>query len=75
VEILDGEPKQMTVAERDCLQQRDLSGVRLSCQVQCKNDMTVRLVSRLEGSGRQDSGSPVDADLPSDTVWVDAQEG
>lgn len=74
VEILDGEPEKMTLAERDCLQQRGLAGVRLSCQVKCDDDMTVRLVSRLEGSGRQDAGSPVDPELPAETVWVDAQE-
>lgn len=72
VEILDGAPEKMTLAEKDCLQQRGLSGVRLSCQIPCESDMTVRLVSRLEGSGRADSGGAVAESLPDDTVWVDA---
>jgi ferredoxin len=35
VEFLDGEPDRMTVAERDVLSARGLSGVRLSCQILC----------------------------------------
>src|SRR5712675_1093705 len=56
VEFLDGEPDPMTVAERDVLAARGLSGVRLSCQIICNHDMTVRAVSRLAGSGRKDAG-------------------
>ncbi len=73
VEFVDGEPNQMTLAEKDCLQQRGLAGVRLSCQVQCNEDMSVRVVSRLEGSGRADQGSPVADELPQETVWVAAE--
>ena len=56
VEFLDGEPETMTVAERDVLAARGLSGVRLSCQILCTQDMTVRAISRLAGSGRKDAG-------------------
>ena len=56
VEFVDGEPDRMTTAEKACLEARGLSGVRLSCQVLCEQDMTVRVVSRLEGSGRPDPG-------------------
>ena len=56
VEFLDGEPAEMTVAERDCLAAREVEGVRLSCQLVCNQDMTVRVISRLEGSGREDAG-------------------
>jgi hypothetical protein len=35
---------------------RGLSGVRLSCQILCDHDMTVRAISRLKGSGRADAG-------------------
>src|SRR6267142_2830578 len=57
VEFLAGEPDQMTVAEKQVLAARGLSGVRLSCQILCDHDMTVRIISRLAGSGRIDAGS------------------
>ena len=48
----------MTVAERTVLAAKGVTGVRLSCQILCDHDMTVRAVSRLEGSGRPDPGGP-----------------
>jgi ferredoxin len=57
VEFLAGEPNQMTVAEKQVLAARGLSGVRLSCQILCDHDMSVRIISRLAGSGRKDVGS------------------
>ena len=72
VEFLDGEPEKMTKAELDCLSARELSDVRLSCQVLCEQDMQVRAVSRLEGSGRQDVGGAVVPELvPQPVEWVD----
>ena len=56
VEFVTGEPEQITAAERDVLTARGLTGVRLSCQISCEGDMTVRAVSRLEGTGRPDPG-------------------
>jgi ferredoxin len=56
VEFIDGEPETSTVAERTVLAARGLSGVRLSCQILCDHDMTVRAISRLAGSGRPDPG-------------------
>jgi ferredoxin len=71
VEFLDGEPAKRTVAERDILEARGLSGVRLSCQIACEQDMTVRLISRLEGSGRKDCGSPLADEIePAPVEWV-----
>lgn len=73
VEFVDGAPSKMTQAEKDCLTARGLSGVRLSCQIKCEHDMTVRAISRFAGSGRKDAGSPVDADIkPEPVVLVDA---
>jgi ferredoxin len=46
VEFIDGEPSAMTAAEKERLEQRGLSGVRLSCQIVCDHDMTVRAISR-----------------------------
>jgi ferredoxin len=57
VEFVSGEPLQMTEAEKNKLAERGLTGVRLSCQILCEHDMTVRVVSRLAGSGRADAGS------------------
>jgi hypothetical protein len=47
----------MTVAERTVLAAKGVTGVRLSCQIICDHDMTVRAVSRLAGSGRPDPGA------------------
>lgn len=70
VEFLVGEPDQMTEAEKSVLAARGLTGVRLSCQIVCDHDMTVRAISRLAGSGRKDAGSrPADAITPP-PQWV-----
>ncbi len=70
VEFIAGEPEQMTVAEKERLAARGLTGIRLSCQILCDHDMTVRAVSRLEGSGRPDPGpAPLDEITPA-PVWA-----
>jgi ferredoxin len=56
VEFIAGEPATMTEAEKNVLAARGLAGVRLSCQILCDQDMTVRAISRLAGSGRKDVG-------------------
>jgi len=62
VQFVAGEPPTMTDAERNVLTARGLTGVRLSCQILCDHDMTVRAISRLAGSGRKDVGPrPADA--------------
>jgi ferredoxin len=63
VEFLSGEPSTMRDAEKNCLEAKGLSGVRLSCQILCEADMHIRCISRFEGSGRKDSGSPVSPEL------------
>jgi ferredoxin len=71
VEFVAGEPAQMTVAEKSVLAARGLSGVRLSCQIICDHDMTVRAISRLAGSGRPDAGNrPADAIEPQPVQWI-----
>ncbi len=57
VEFVAGEPASMTPAEKSLLEARGLAGVRLSCQILCEEDMEVRVISRLEGSGRKDAGT------------------
>lgn len=70
IEFIAGEPDRMTQAERNVLTARGLEGVRLSCQLTCDVDMTVRAVSRLEGSGRPDPGpTPADTITP-EPVWT-----
>src|SRR5215210_9350095 len=68
VEFIDGEPAAQTVAERERLAARALTGVRLSCQVVCDPDMSVRAISRLTGSGRPDPGP-----TPAETIEPPAQ--
>jgi ferredoxin len=63
VEFVAGEPDRMTVAERDVLAARSLSGIRLSCQIVCDHDMSVRAISRLAGSGRKDAGHEPAAEI------------
>ena len=70
VEFVSGEPDAMTEAEQAKLAERGLSGVRLSCQILCDHDMTVRAISRLEGSGRPDPGSRPEAEIHPEPVWV-----
>lgn len=71
VEFVDGEPNRMTVAERDVLKARGLDGVRLSCQITCDHDMSVRAISRLAGSGRKDVGSEPAAEIEPPPVWIE----
>jgi ferredoxin len=69
VEFIDGEPSRMTVAEKTRLIERGLTGVRLSCQILCDHDMTVRAISRLEGSGRPDPGPTPATEITPPPVW------
>ena len=72
VEFIDGEPEKMTAAEKATLAARGLTGVRLSCQILCETDMSVRAISRLEGSGRADAGGrPSDELAPAPVEWVE----
>ena len=63
VEFIEGEPSRRTAAEKAVLEARGLTGVRLSCQVLCDQDMRVRAISRLEGTGRPDPGG-----TPAETI-------
>ncbi len=70
VEFIEGEPEMMTEAEKAKLADRGLEGVRLSCQIPVNADMSVRAISRLEGSGRPDPGSRPEETIQPDPVWV-----
>jgi len=69
IEVIDGEPTRMTAAEKAVLEARGLSGVRLSCQMVCEQDMTVRAISRLEGSGRPDAGGTPSEEITPPAEW------
>jgi ferredoxin len=71
VEFVAGEPDQMTVAEKNVLAAKGVTGVRLSCQIVCDHDMTVRAISRFAGSGRADAGKrPADDIQPQPVEMV-----
>ena len=72
VEFVSGEPERMTVAEKTRLEARALTGVRLSCQIICDHDMTVRAISRLEGSGRPDPGKTPEPTIQPPPEWVES---
>ena len=70
VEFVSGEPDAMTEAEKQVLAARGLTGVRLSCQIPCDHDMTVRIISRLTGSGRADAGKRPEEIITPPPVWT-----
>ena len=70
IEFISGEPEAMTEAEKEKLAQKGLVGVRLSCQITCTADMTVRAISRLEGSGRADAGGTPAETIEPPPVWT-----
>ena len=71
VEFVAGEPSRMTEAEKNVLAARGLTGVRLSCQIVCDHDMTVRAISRLAGTGRPNAGNrPADTIQPEPVSWT-----
>ena len=70
--FVSGEPQRITEAEAETLKVREIAdpGVRLSCQIACDDDMTVKITSRLEGSGRADQGSPLADEIEPTPVWT-----
>src|SRR5579862_7896090 len=63
VAFVAGEPDTMTTAEKNVLAARGLTGMRLSCQILCDRDMTVKAISRVAGSGRPGPGGRPTDDL------------
>jgi ferredoxin len=73
VEFAQGEPEQMTEAEKAVLAARGLAGqpgLRLSCQILCDHDMEVKVISRLAGSSRADAGKRPSEELSPPPVWT-----
>lgn len=71
VTFLEGEPPRTTVAEKTVLEARGLTGVRLSCQILCDHDMTVRAESRVSTTpGRTDPGPTPAPEITPPPVWA-----
>ena len=73
VEFIEGEPAKMTEAEKQVLAERGLIGqhdLRLSCQILCDHDMTVKAISRQAGSGRSDPGKRPEDHITPPPVWT-----
>ena len=70
VEFISGEPPRMTMAEKTRLEEKGLTGVRLSCQIAIDHDMAVRAISRLAGSGRPDPGKTPESTIQPPPQWV-----
>jgi ferredoxin len=70
IEFIAGEPARMTKAEKTRMEERGLTGVRLSCQIVCDHDMTVRAISRLAGSGRPDAGRTPEPTIQPPPEWM-----
>lgn len=73
VEFVEGEPDSITEAEKKVLAERDVEGARLSCQILCDHDMSVRAISRMaDFPTREDPGPEPEESITPDPVWVDA---
>ena len=74
VEITAGEPTTITEAEKSVLAAKGLaatSGLRLSCQIQCEHDMSVKAISRLSTTpNRVDAGKRPTDEMAPPAVWV-----
>jgi len=71
--FVEGEPGPMTSAEKAVLTRKQLiatPGLRLSCQLTCEHDMSVKATNRLAGSGVASPGTrPADSIEPPPT-WT-----
>ena len=73
VQFTAGEPGKITAAEKELLAARGLTahpGLRLSCQIACEQDMAVRAISRLAGSGRVDAGKRPADEIQPPPAWT-----
>lgn len=70
VRVQDGEPTKMTEAEKIRLEQNNLSGVRLSCQIQCEHDMTVEPVMTMLNSNVDDPGKRPEESITPTPEWT-----
>ena len=70
VEFESGEPDTITEAEYTKLAERDLLGkARLSCQITCDQDMSLRPVMTLESEDWSDTGPEPEETVTPEAVW------
>lgn len=61
VEVLDGEPTPMTVAEKTVLEAKGLYGQgRLSCQITCETDLGLRTIKTTRTTGLEPGTKPAE---------------
>ena len=76
VEYLEGEPEQMTQAELEVLQSRDLLGeARLSCQAICDHDVKVRALMTVSSTGLDGPGKKPEPGITPEPEWVEKPAG
>lgn len=76
VEFESGEPNTMTQAEYTKLEERDLLGkARLSCQITCDHDMSVRPLLTLESEGWSDTGPEPEETVTPEAIWFPIERG
>lgn len=75
VEFESGEPEVMTRAEYNKLVERDLLGqARLSCQIVCDHDMSVRPLMTRESEGWADTGPAPEVTVTPEAEWYPIEE-
>ena len=69
VQFVTGEPEKITQAEKDLLVGASITdpGVRLSCQINCDADMTIKIISPKPPA--KNPARPTDAIMPT-PVWT-----
>jgi ferredoxin len=76
IEYLEGEPEQMTRAELEVLESRNLLGeVRLSCQALCDHDVKVRVLMTVSSTGLDGPGPQPQPEITPEPEWVDKPDG
>lgn len=77
VEFMSGEPETMTVAEYRRLNDRGLFGqFRLSCQIVCDHDMSVKpaLIAENQPQWNGDTGPAPEPTVQPESVWYPIEE-
>lgn len=72
VEFLDGEPRNMTRAEAEKLQNTgQLGDFRLSCQSLVEDDMKVRVLMPVSREAWDEPGPPPEEQITPEPEWID----
>jgi ferredoxin len=71
VEFISGEPNKITEAEKETLENKGLSGVRLSCQLCVEEDMNIKAISRLKDTDRPGPGAEPEEHIEPEPVWLE----